>query len=86
MELQQYQSLLNQIKATIHQAQVRATLAVNAEGIILYWQIGKMIAEKQANEGWSAKVIPRLAADLKNEFSEQKGYSERNLSRMLTFF
>ncbi len=86
MELQEYQTLLNQIKSTIHQAQVRATLAVNSEGIILYWQIGKMIAKKQANEGWSSKVIPRLAADLKNEFSEQKGYSERNLSRMLSFF
>ncbi len=52
MELQEYQTLLNQIKATIHQAQVRAALAVNAEGIMLYWQIGKMIAEiKLINDG-----------------------------------
>ena len=86
MEIKIYQSLLAEIKSSIRTAQVRATLSVNAEMILLYWQIGKMIADKQVQEGWSAKVIPRLATDLKNEFAELKGYSERNLSRMLTFY
>jgi len=45
-----------------------------------------MIAERQQQEGWSAKVIPRLAADLKQEFSDLKGFSERNLGRMLAFY
>ena len=42
--------------------------------ILLYWQTGKMIAERQQQEGWSAKVIPRLAADLRHEFTSLKGF------------
>ena len=84
-EIEKYQSLLGEIKSAIQQARLRATLTVNAEMILLYWQTGKMIAERQQQEGWSAKVIPRLAADLKNEFNDLKGFSERNLGYMLRF-
>ncbi len=81
-----YQSLLDEIKSSIKKAQIRAALSVNADMILLYWQTGKLIAERQNQEGWSAKIIPQLAQDIKNEFSDIKGYSQRNLSRMLTFF
>ncbi|QIW16605.1 hypothetical protein A4G20_09810 [Pasteurellaceae bacterium RH1A] len=86
MSLISYQSLLSEIKQTIQQARLTAMLAVNAEMILLYWQTGKIIAQRQDQEGWSAKVIPRLAQDLKSEFSDLKGYSERNLGRMLAFY
>ena len=86
MEIIPYHSLLQDIKLAIRQAQVRATFAVNAEMILLYWETGKMIAERQSQEGWSSKVIPNLAKDLKNEFTDLKGYSERNLGRMLAFY
>ncbi|MDH5828718.1 PDDEXK nuclease domain-containing protein [Sphingobacterium faecium] len=86
MEIMPYQALFNDIKTAIRNAQIRATLAVNSEMILLYWETGKMIAERQSQEGWSAKVIPRLSKDLKNEFSDLNGYSERNLGRMLSFF
>jgi len=85
MQIINYQSLLSDIKSAIHKARLKAILAVNSEMIMLYWQTGKMIAERQNQEGWSSKVIPRLAVDLKNEFSDLKGYSERNLSYMLRF-
>lgn len=85
MQIISYQSLLNDIKSAIQQAQVRASLAVNAEMILLYWETGRMIADRQVQEGWSSKVIPRLANDLKNEFADLKGYSERNLGYMLRF-
>ena len=45
-----------------------------------------MIAERQELDGWGTKVIPRLAVDLKNELPEQKGFSERNIKRMLRFY
>lgn len=86
MELTQYQALLGEIKSKIRHAQHRAVLLVNAEMLQLYWEIGNSIAVKQKEEGWSAGVIPRLAKDLKNEFSEIKGFSERNLGRMLAFY
>jgi predicted nuclease of restriction endonuclease-like (RecB) superfamily len=85
MDLTVYSSLLSEIKSRIRTAQIKATLAANAEMIVLYWDIGKMILQRQQLQGWSARVIPKLANDLKNELPELKGFSERNLSRMLAF-
>jgi predicted nuclease of restriction endonuclease-like (RecB) superfamily len=81
-----YGSLLTEIKDRIRQAQTRAALSANAEMIAMYWDIGSMIHQRQQMEGWGTGVIPRLAADLKNELPEEKGFSERNIKRMLTFF
>ena len=79
-------SLLTEIKTRIQQAQTQAVLSVNAELIRLYWDIGKLIDNRQREEGWGAAVIPRLARELKNELPEEKGFSERNIKRMLAFF
>jgi predicted nuclease of restriction endonuclease-like (RecB) superfamily len=53
--------------------------------IKLYWEIGRGILEKQEQEGWGAKIIDRLSADLKKEFPEMKGFSPRNLKYMRKF-
>ena len=84
-ELTLYRDLLGDIKSRVRQAQHRAALSANAEMIQLYWDIGNMIAARQQREGWGAGVIPRLAVDLKNDLPEQKGFSERNLKRMVRF-
>ena len=84
-ELALYRHLLGDIKARVRQAQHRVVLAANAEMIRMYWDIGRMIAARQAHEGWGAGVIPRLAVDLKNELPEEKGFSETNLQRMVLF-
>jgi predicted nuclease of restriction endonuclease-like (RecB) superfamily len=78
--------LLNEIKNRIQCAQTRAMLSVNAELIQLYWDIGRIIAGRQQQEGWDAAVIPRLARELANELPEEKGFSERNIKRMLAFY
>ena len=62
-----------------HTAQQRATLAVNRELVLLYWQIGRDILARQAAQGWGAKVIERLAHDLRAAFPEMKGFSPCNL-------
>lgn len=85
-ELIFYAELLSDIKARVRRGQHRAALSANAEMILTYWDVGRMIAERQAMEGWGAGVIPRLAVDLKNDLPEQKGYSERNIGRMIAFF
>lgn len=85
-ELAHYRGLLTDIKTRVRQAQHKAALAANAELIRLYWDIGRMIAARQQQEGWGTGVIPRLAADLKNELPEEKGFSERNLKRMVRFY
>ncbi|WP_027389478.1 PDDEXK nuclease domain-containing protein [Chrysiogenes arsenatis] len=80
-----YSSWLSELKTRIHEAQQRATLAVNRELLLLYWQIGRDILERQAAQGWGAKVIELLAHDLRNHFPEMKGFSPRNLKYMRAF-
>lgn len=77
-----YADWLAELKSRIHSAQQRATLAVNRELMLLYWQIGRDILVRQADQGWGAKVIDRLAHDLRNAFPKMKGFSPRNLKYM----
>lgn len=81
-----YADLLADIKQRIRTAQTRVMLSVNAELIRLYWELGQMLDARQKNEGWGAGVIPRLARDIRNELPEVKGFSERNIKRMLAFY
>ena len=64
-----YPQFLADLKSRIRAAQVRASLSVNRELVLLYWQIGRDILERQDKEIWGAKVIDRLPADLKRAFS-----------------
>lgn len=85
-ELTFYSNLLNDIKQRIRQAQTKAILSANSELIAMYWDIGKMLVEKQKVAGWGAAVIPRLSKDIHNELPEIKGFSERNIGRMIAFY
>jgi predicted nuclease of restriction endonuclease-like (RecB) superfamily len=80
-----FPALLADVKQRIQTAQTRAMLAVNSELVRLYWDIGHIIAQRQKRAGWGAGVIPRLAQELKNEMPELKGFSERNIGRMIAF-
>ena len=73
--LTHYRSILDNLKEKIRQARVKAILSVNAQLIVVYWEIGKVILEQQKNEGWGAKIIERLASDLKIEFPDETGFS-----------
>lgn len=80
-----YAAWLTGLKARIHNAQQRATLALNRELVLLYWQIGRDILARQAEQGWGAKVIERLSQDLHTAFPDMKGFSPRNLKYMRAF-
>lgn len=80
-----YADWLSELKTKIHKAQQRATLAVNQELVWLYWQIGKDILTRQAGQGWGAKVVERLAHDLRQSFPDMRGFSPRNLKYMRAF-
>jgi predicted nuclease of restriction endonuclease-like (RecB) superfamily len=80
-----YAAWLAELKGRIHFAQQRATLAVNRELVLLYWQIGRDILARQAEQGWGAKVIERLALDLRAAFPDMKGFSRANLMYMRAF-
>ena len=80
-----YADWLAELKSRIHAAQQRAALAVNRELVLLYWQIGRDILARQAEQGWGAKVIERLAHDLRTSFPDMKGFSRANLMYMRAF-
>jgi predicted nuclease of restriction endonuclease-like (RecB) superfamily len=82
---QSYSRFLTGIKERIRTAQVKAALAANAELISHYWEIGREILANQKREGWGAKIIDRLAADLRSAFPNLRGYSLRNLKYMRAF-
>jgi predicted nuclease of restriction endonuclease-like (RecB) superfamily len=80
-----YQSFFDALKQRIRTAQVKAALAVNKELILLYWQIGREILQRQDVDGWGSKVITTLSKDLKREFPDMKGFSRTNLLYMRSF-
>jgi hypothetical protein len=81
-----YKDLLSEIKSRVRNAQNRLATVANTELLVLYWDIGRLLVDRQKMEGWGAGVLRRLATDLKNELSNQQGYSERNLKLMTQFF
>lgn len=83
MELTFYKSLIDDIKNRIRQGQVKAAFSVNMEMILMYYDIGNIIIQRQLADGWGKAVIPKIANDLKNDLSELKGFSERNLGYMV---
>ncbi len=74
-----YAALLMDVKARIRTGQYAALRSVNRELIGLYWDIGRMIVERQQREGWGKAVVQRLAVDLQAEFPGIGGFSEQNL-------
>ncbi len=80
-----YAEFILDLKDRIRSAQLKAAVSVNRELVLLYWQIGKDILIRQEREGWGAKVINRLSADLMHEFPAMKGFSVRNLKYMRRF-
>lgn len=80
-----YAALLADLKSRIAGERLRMVLSANAAMVLLYWDIGRAILARQATEGWGAKVIDRLAADLRQAFPDMKGLSPRNLKYMRAF-
>ena len=80
-----YGAVLGEIKRRIQAERLRVVMAANAAMVMLYWEIGRLILERQEREGWGARVIDRLSADLREAFPDMSGLSPRNLKYMRTF-
>ena len=80
-----YESWIRSIKERIQRARIKASMLVNSEQTLLYWDVGHDILEKQNNEGWGTKVVDRMSADLKEAFPDMTGWSPRNLKYMRAF-
>ena len=80
-----YERWLATVKQRIAQTQTRAAMAANREMVLLYWELGRDILTRQEHQGWGAKVVDRLAQDLRSAFPEMTGFSVRNLKYMRAF-
>ena len=81
-----YHAMLQEIKDRIRSAQYEALKAVNKELVSLYWDIGRMIVERQKGATWGKSIVKRLAKDLQAEFPGIRGFSEQNLWFMRQLF
>jgi len=81
-----YPALLESLKVRVQQAQTKAMLSVNRELVQLYWDIGRLIFERQEQAGWGQSVLERLADDLQKALPGVGGFSRSNVFRMRAFF
>jgi predicted nuclease of restriction endonuclease-like (RecB) superfamily len=80
-----YAKVLAGLKERIARVRLRVVVAANTSMVQLYWEIGRVILGRQAKQGWGAKVIDRLAVDLRVAFPDMRGFSPRNLLFMRGF-
>src|SRR5215469_5888950 len=82
----EYRDWLRDLKQQIKTGQIKAALSVNSQMIMLYWDLGRQITEKQEKAKWGSGFIEQLSKDLRKEFSEMKGFSADNLKYMRIFY
>ena len=82
----EYKDWLRDLKEQIKIGQIKAALSVNSQMIMLYWDFGRQITEKQETAKWGSGFIEQLSKDLKEEFPEMTGFSYDNLLMMRRFY
>jgi predicted nuclease of restriction endonuclease-like (RecB) superfamily len=82
----EYASWLKELKTTIQKRQLKAAVAINYEIIMLYWELGNEIVQKQENAKWGSGFIDQLSKDLKEAFPEMSGFSRSNLFAIRKFY
>jgi len=80
-----YTAVLAEIKQRIQTERLRVVMTANAAMVSLYWDIGRLILKRQASEGWGARVIDRLSADVRAAYPDMRGLSARNFKYMRAF-
>ena len=86
IKFSEYRDWLRDLKQQIRTGQIKAALSVNSQMIMLYWDLGRQITEKQGNAQWGSGFIEQLSKDLREEFPEMTGFSAYNLRFMRIFF
>ena len=80
-----YTEFFHDLKQRIQHSQIKAALKVNTDLIMLYWDVGNRIIEKQKESDWGDGVLDQLSTDLRVAFPQMKGFSRRNLFYMKQF-
>ena len=86
IDAQDYADFFRVVQERIRDRQLNALRQVNRELVALYWEIGELIHQKQAELGWGKSVVETLARDLQANFPGRNGFSVRNLWNMREFY
>jgi predicted nuclease of restriction endonuclease-like (RecB) superfamily len=81
-----YKEWVTALKQKVRTTQIKAAVGVNRELLMLYWELGAEIVEKQTHARWGDGFLQQLSQDLKAEFPELKGFSKRNLEMMRQWY
>jgi predicted nuclease of restriction endonuclease-like (RecB) superfamily len=81
-----YCNWISKLKQQIRYSQIKAAIAVNSQLIMLYWDMGRQIVEKQETAKWGSGFIEQLSKDLRMAFPDLKGFSKANLFRIRNFY
>jgi len=81
----EYRQFIEDLKTRVVSARISAARAVNSDLILLYWDIGRGIVEKQRRLGWGESVVEMVAADLRRAFPDSRSFSSDNVWRMRQF-
>ena len=82
----EYRQFIEDLRARVISARLSAARAVNRDLILLYWDIGRAIVDKQEELGWGESVVEIVASDLRSAFPGTTGFSPQNVWRMLQFY
>jgi predicted nuclease of restriction endonuclease-like (RecB) superfamily len=82
----EYKSWVTYLKSVIKQRQLKAAVAVNSQLILLYWELGRQITEKQELSKWGSGFIEQVSKDLKVAFPDMGGFSADNLRYCKVFY
>lgn len=86
MKLTAYSQTIKQLKAAILSSRYRAAVLANKEILTLYFNVGKLITEREQQGKWGDKILAQLSADLQHELPGLKGFSATNIKRMRLFY
>jgi hypothetical protein len=81
-----YREFVADLKRRVAEARATAARVVNRELILLYWDIGAAIVEKQRISKWGDSITEQIALDLQAEFPNMTGFSPRNVWYMRRFY
>ena len=81
----EYVQWVKNLVARYRQSQIKAAVKVNTEVLRFYWELGRDIVERDAENQYGSRFYASLSRDLK-EALQADGFSERNLRYMKSFY
>lgn len=85
-EIAGYGKAVEAIKTAILQAQYAAAKSANAQQLQLYYAVGGYISANTRSGAWGTGALKVISGQLQRELPGLRGFSERNLKYMRTFF